>query len=677
MSAPEAPAGGRAGGRLAAALCLAVLVAGAAMGLRAAREKSLTYDERYYTAHAAEVARGGTLCGFALQPPLTMQLAALGIRAGGTVASPWPRVPALVLLVATGALAAWWSSRLWGPRAAVVAAVLTAFSPNVLAHASMATTDFPVAALMLANVWALRGFLRAPSAARGLAWSVTFGLAALAKLTAVLLLPAAAVLAAGLLVTRTIRWRPALLWPVVLAPVVVAGLVWAAYGFTPCGFAALAEQVELRLHQNRTGSGYSIYVLGEIFDHGVWYYDLATTALKEPLPLVVLLAVACVHPVRPRGGWSEVAFLLVPAAIVVVAASASIHQLGHRYVLPAFLPLLVWVSGLAAAPPSRAGTAVRALVAVAAVLYVADALRIRPHFLAYTNQLIAPERAYHYLADSNLDWRQDERSPEVRAVRAEWEIVDPGSSHRWEGRRKAALLLGATELSGMWAAHGFWGSRFTLQVRERGYRPARHVAYSHFLFPLDSEPLVRDLHDWYLARSWVDARNLRVRFAALLGPPAPLRAVPPASPAARAACRAGVRRTAITDAGTTTVVLESFAGPPLPPPSPRRVEWSGAFRITEPAGYVVRVDARTRALDLGGVPAPLERNDAVPDAPGFAAVRLEPGLHPFVATQEGPDLPGKADVALVRLLVDAAGYATPLPLDLGAHLCLPDGAPPA
>lgn len=173
---------------------------------------------------------------------------------------------------------------------------------------------------------------------------------------------------------------------------------------------------------------------------------------------------------------------------------------------------------------------------------------------------------------------------------------------------------------------GFWGSPFTRLVRERGYEPAMHVAYSRFLFPLDSPALLRDLHDWYLGRSWVDAHNLRVRFGATLG-------LPPE--------------------------------PPLPEPRPRTVAWSGVLRIEQPASYVLRLGPRAHALVLGGVVVPLHRNDAVPDAPSFAPVRLDPGLYPFVATQTGDDLDGRLDVQLSRLSFDDAGCATPPPA--GSH----------
>jgi tetratricopeptide (TPR) repeat protein len=39
--------------------------------------------------------------------------------------------------------------------------------------------------------------------------------------------------------------------------------------------------------------------------------------------------------------------------------------------------------------------------------YVFSTVSIFPSYLAYFNEIVGPERGYHYLADSNLDWGQD------------------------------------------------------------------------------------------------------------------------------------------------------------------------------------------------------------------------------------------------------------------------------
>lgn len=653
----------------AAWLCLALLLAGATMGLHAAREKSLTYDEQFYMGNADKIVRGESLCDYEYHPPLSMMLGALGMRVAGTRAEPWPRVPMLVVFVATGALAAWWSAQLFGPAAAIAASALYGFSPTMLAHASLLATDFPVAAAMFVNLYALRAFLAAPSAGRALVWSVTLAIALLTKLTALLLLPATAVVVAIMLVMRAIRPRLAHLWPLLLAPIVIVVGTWAAYGFDTCGFALFQRQLAIRTFQNQSGAGCSTYILGRVYERGVWWFYLASTALKEPLAYLVLVVLACVRPVRPRGGWAELAVLLAPAAVVFVVASASIHQLGQRYILAALLPLYPWVAGLATTPSPR----VRAAVWAAVLLCVVDAVHISPHFLAYTNQLVPSMRAYDYVADSNLDWKQDSYTPENAAARAKWDLIDPDRPiGALDPAKPPALLIGGTALSGMWVRDGFWGSPFTRHVRERGYRAVDHVGYSLFVFPLDTAGLSAELYDWLLARSWAEAFNLSLRLSTSFGlVPIPVARPGPDQRLAQATCNHAVRRTA----GGRVDVLESFAGPALAV-APPEIEWSGALQIGARATYYFRFGSPARSLVVSGRPIRLDQSRTVPNAPRFAVMRLAPGVYPFAVTQEGR-LDGALDVTFGRVEFDPNGYAALVPLALGERLCLVDEPPAA
>jgi hypothetical protein len=221
----------------------------------------------------------------------------------------------------------------------------------------------------------------------------------------------------------------------------------------------------------------------------------------------------------------------------------------------------------------------------------------------------------------------------------------------------------------MWVPHGFWGTPFTLQVREREYQPARHVAYSHFLFPLDSQPLVRDLRDWYLSRSWVEAYDLIVRVGAAVGlPPPSILRLDPERAVPDGACRPAVRRSVVVDGETRTEVVESFAAPG-PSPRPAAITWTGALRVEQAGSYLLRLAASGRTLTMGGKALALERNAVAEKAPAFAAVRLDVGAYPFTILQAGED--GEPfDVALSRLAFDPTGYATAVPLDLRKHLCL-------
>jgi hypothetical protein len=139
-----------------------------------------------------------------------------------------------------------WSRRLFGPTGGLLSLLLFAFSPTLLAHGALATSDLCAAAAFLLALLALQGVLERVTVPRlagaGAALTVLF----LGKGSALLVLPIAAVLLALRLLSREplpAGWivargavsggrRVALLLalPVVLAACVWAGL-WAGYGF--------------------------------------------------------------------------------------------------------------------------------------------------------------------------------------------------------------------------------------------------------------------------------------------------------------------------------------------------------------------------------------------------------------------------------------------------------------
>lgn len=92
--------------------------------------------------------------------------------------------------------------RLFGSAGALVALLLFAFDPNVIAHGSLAALDAGVAVLIFLSVAAFTVLLEQPSPLRTLAAGVAFGLANLAKFTGLVLVPTALGLAALACVQR-------------------------------------------------------------------------------------------------------------------------------------------------------------------------------------------------------------------------------------------------------------------------------------------------------------------------------------------------------------------------------------------------------------------------------------------------------------------------------------------
>ncbi|MBI3694177.1 MAG: glycosyltransferase family 39 protein [Acidobacteria bacterium] len=319
-----------------------------------------------------------------------------------------------------------WGRALYGPAAGLGAAALASLSPNLLAHASLATLDFGAAVTTLAAAYHFWRWSREPGLRNCLLAALAFGVAVLVKLSAVFFVPAIA--AVFFLLARRRQWpgwRTAVKHGALF--VGVAGLgIWAGYLFdvgplppaeippvagTSGQYLESAYQVLIgsgaipapRLARGildvlaHNARGHPCYLLGRVSQFGWWYYFPVALAVKTTIPLLLLVAMAVwTLPKRP-----ETAAPLVAAAVILAIGMASHMDLGIRYILAIYPFLALAAAGLFAGPRVVAGIAL-----ALAAWHGAESLLAHPDYLAYFNQ-IARGREERFLLDSNLDWGQD------------------------------------------------------------------------------------------------------------------------------------------------------------------------------------------------------------------------------------------------------------------------------
>jgi len=433
------------------------------------RTKSVTVDEFGHLAVGLNLLTTGDMRYASLNPPLMNALSALPLHLAGARVTPPPELsPALrqnfwangyafmnqrrdtyhddfvraryvtIGIVALLGLVVFAWGRLLAPAcpntAGLLAANLVWFSPEVLAHGQLVTTDAGLAAFMVFALFTLYLFLRRASWPRALATGVTLGLAQLVKFSAIFLFPAHAILLL-VIVWREPQLRTRRFLLQAVAVFVVAGFVInAGYGFAQSGrpagalafksrpFQALAQSWAGRLpiplpaqfliaFDQQSADALEIehsFLFGRFYEGGRWYYFLALLAIKTPLPVLVLTALALFCALRKRGlPRRDTLLLLLPGALVFVALSAfSQKQIGLRMILPSLVLGLVW----AAATLARAGRspALRSAIGVLLVWLAVDLARVHPDYLAYFNQFVGgPANGYRFAGDSNLDWGQD------------------------------------------------------------------------------------------------------------------------------------------------------------------------------------------------------------------------------------------------------------------------------
>ncbi len=356
-----------------------------------------------------------------------------------------------LLGVACGLLVFFWARSLFGRTGALIATVLYAFCPLLLAHGGLATSDMAATLGFLAATLTSWRLLHRVTPGRVVLAGLAWGGLALAKFSA----PLFAVMFGVMLLVRCVR-HPALpvhlgsrptrvrggravgvLAVAALAALLIASVtIWAAYGFRFDGLRSagaynhpwadygtgLAVRVTgwaraLHLlpdtwlqgfaHTLFFAGGRPAFFMGEYGTHGWLAFFPVGFALKTTLPALALLALAAVALARLKSArrWYRLAPLLVFLVIYGAVMLTSRLNIGVRHLLPLY-PVLYLLAGAVVWLPRRRWGAV--VLAILLAGHAAASLSIRPHYLAYFNPLLGgPEHGYEHFVDSSLDWGQD------------------------------------------------------------------------------------------------------------------------------------------------------------------------------------------------------------------------------------------------------------------------------
>jgi hypothetical protein len=354
-----------------------------------------------------------------------------------------------------------WSKELWGWRGGLFSMGLYSLEPNLLAHARWVTNDIAVSLFMLATVvWFLR-YLRDRTNRNLIVCAMLAGCAQIAKQNALLLLPVLVVLAGVYTLDKIpsggrlrfirahlgVGTRHAVVFVLVVVLVINAGYFFNGTGrykavsllnyfskhlkladtaalpqnnfvrtlVAPLGSVPVPlpfvyiQTFEYGVRYNEQGLGHAPnYLLGEVKRDGWWYYFLVALAFKVPLGLWLLMGLSVVETIkRRRESVVEVALILLPLALIVFM-SASTAQIGVRYVLP-ILPFLIVSLGRLVVDFHQRSLVYRSYVVVACGWIAVSSLSFYPHYLTYFNELVGNRlHMYKILADSNVDWQQNE-----------------------------------------------------------------------------------------------------------------------------------------------------------------------------------------------------------------------------------------------------------------------------
>ncbi|MEU9370112.1 phospholipid carrier-dependent glycosyltransferase [Streptomyces avermitilis] len=348
----------------------------------------------------------------------------------------WARLPVIVVTLLLGLVVFAFARDLVGSMGGAAALALYTFSPDVVAHGSLATLDVPAAGFVLTAAWLVWRARRRPLPYLPLAGLAT-GAALATKMSTLPVVPVLMCLAGWSFwcARRTDgpepRERARLAGRAAAAAVGVAlvavVVVWATYlvvdprlrwtssGHVPTVHGLRGLLVEwlplpeayrngMRVQfafENATWQG---FLFGRLYSGSLWYYLPAALLVKTPLGMLALwLAGVGVMVTVPRLRTSAV-YVLLPPAVLLAAAMTGSRDLGVRYAL--FMPVFLAVAAACVLALRRrwAHLGVAVLVGFVAV----SSVRTFPLYLPYSNEAFGgPAETHLRLHDSNVDWGQD------------------------------------------------------------------------------------------------------------------------------------------------------------------------------------------------------------------------------------------------------------------------------
>jgi hypothetical protein len=335
----------------------------------------------------------------------------------GVVAS---RRGILLFVVIAIAGVAWWAWELFGKEAAVVAAILFAMLPPILAHGGLATTDMAVTAAFPVAMAAFERWIGSPTWPWTIALGIAIGFGLAVKFSFPFFFAIGAV--AVIIAARSFPFGKALiaaligfsiLWLIYRcehrrlykieaerAPamaVEIFGSDWIARAVrfpAPRYFLGL---MELKIHDLH---GHPVYFLGKIPLMGTWSYFPVVLGVKTPIPFLLLSF---------AGGWlvfreRKRRHLVIIAAGLLALSMTSHINLGVRHILPIYAPMSI-IAAHAVVCLWSLRTA-RAAVAVLGAWLVIGSLTAHPDYLPWMNAF-AGRHPENVVLDSNFDWGQD------------------------------------------------------------------------------------------------------------------------------------------------------------------------------------------------------------------------------------------------------------------------------
>lgn len=501
----------------------ALLIAHLSISLAATRNQSLTYDEPNHYRYGEQILHldsdrfDDSKMPFSVLNVIPLKiLEAIGVS---QVQQAWQperlgRISTILFSTFIAFVIGLWAREWYGRTAGLLALALYAFDPNIIAHAGLITTDIYAAGMISLALLAGWWYSRQADFTRLFIFSLTLGIAQLAKYTAIFLYPILFVCFLPLIAKRVRLTRGSLFRGAAHASIIIAiSLLIINVGFLlnntmmPLGqydfqsdlFTAIKDQfrflgdapvpvpypylqgLDLVRYRDRAGVGYgAIYLLGETHSRGqggfAGYYIVASL-LKRPLGAQVLLWMSVVIYFA-RGKWKrfldQEIFVVVPLIFLFIYMNFMLDaQIGIRLYLVVY-PLVIMFTAILAERWDQSGWLYKGGILVCVASILLSVASYFPHYIPYFNELIVDRKeAYKYLADSNIDFGQAEAYLEDYLNENPEAVVEPDEP------TAGTIVVSVNRLTGVRG-----GEQRYAWLRSR-FEPTNHIAYAYLVYEIE------------------------------------------------------------------------------------------------------------------------------------------------------------------------------------------------
>lgn len=369
------------------------------------------------------------------------------------------KLPMLLFFIISAWIIFIWTKKLFNDKAALLATFIFSFTPTIIAHSRLVTTDIALLAGIMASLYFFERYLENQNPKNLWIAGIVFGFGQLTKFSAFLLIPLIILLAmvwayvnqqklSGIIRTA---WKTVMIvvigFAFVVGPIyqlhllnytgqkqkadatVILGtygnrafadpVIWASDKPLLRPFAQYGLGV-LMIFQRNVG-GNQTYFFGNVYREAVKSYFPIVYALKEPIPFLILFIVAIIgffiYACSKKEGlknWIKIHFaetVIFSWAILYWTTSINANlNIGIRHLIPVYGATAILVGGQLSVlyKHIKLKKAYLTFLGVMCAWLLTETLMIFPYYLTYFNEFAGGSAGgYRYVVDSNLDWGQD------------------------------------------------------------------------------------------------------------------------------------------------------------------------------------------------------------------------------------------------------------------------------